>query len=102
MLTRMRRIIWGPKRSPGESPRIAKPSVHCYSAGKSAIHGWGAFAKLAHAKGDMITEYCGDLVRPSVADLLERRQYDTLVGAGTYIFRLSDDAHVDATRRGGA
>ncbi|KAK9809797.1 hypothetical protein WJX73_007597 [Symbiochloris irregularis] len=70
------------------------------TSGKSAIHGWGAFAKVAHARGDMITEYCGDLVRPTVADVLERRQYDTLVGAGTYIFHLSDDAHVDATRRG--
>ena len=71
-----------------------------FPAGKSAIHGWGAFAKTVHAAGDMVVEYCGDLVRPTVADVRERRQYDTLVGAGTYIFRLSQDAHVDATRRG--
>jgi hypothetical protein len=32
--------------------------------------------------GDMVIEYVGALVRPSVADALERRHYDGLVGAG--------------------
>ena len=72
------------------------------AAGKSAIHGWGAFAKLPHAAGDMMVEYQGEVVRASVADCRERRLYDTLVGAGTYIFSLNADTQtqVDATRRG--
>ena len=69
-------------------------------AGKSAIHGWGAFAKVAHAPGDLLIEYMGELVRRSVADTRERRAYDTMVGAGTYVFGLSADACVDATRAG--
>ena len=68
--------------------------------GKSAIHGWGAFTKVPHAAGDMMIEYCGDLVRPSVADLREDRSYDKLVGAGTYVFRLDSNFNVDATRAG--
>jgi hypothetical protein len=117
--------------------------------GKSAIHGWGAFAKVPHraggsgggagrtgegrgpmwllwaqqgvpaspggcrftpviqappsssqpchaplnlnpppshppppTPGDMVIEYVGSLVRPSVADSLERRHYNQVVGAG--------------------
>jgi hypothetical protein len=69
-------------------------------AGKSAIHGWGAFTKAPHAPGDLLVEYAGELVRRSVADARERAAYDTLVGAGTYVFGLGPDACVDATRAG--
>lgn len=58
------------------------------TCGKSAIHGWGAFTKVAHRKGDMVIEYVGQLVRPCVAELRELRCYNTLVGAGTYTFRV--------------
>ena len=68
--------------------------------GKSAIHGWGAFTKVPHRAGDMMIEYCGDLVRPGVAELREDRMYDRMVGAGTYVFRLDKDYCVDATRAG--
>ncbi|KAI3431442.1 hypothetical protein D9Q98_004494 [Chlorella vulgaris] len=74
--------------------------------GKSAIHGWGAFAKRRHAAHDMVIEYVGELVRPSVSDLRqaapprESRVYDGLVGAGTYVFRLNKALCVDATRAG--
>lgn len=68
--------------------------------GKSAIHGWGAFARVPHSKGQMVIEYIGDLVRPSVADSRERAMYDSLVGAGTYVFRLNAQECVDATRAG--
>lgn len=68
--------------------------------GKSAIHGWGAFARVPHCKGQMVIEYIGDLVRPSVADVRERALYDSLVGAGTYVFRLNAKECVDATRAG--
>ncbi|EFJ42811.1 histone H3 methyltransferase/Trithorax [Volvox carteri f. nagariensis] len=70
------------------------------AAGKSAIHGWGAFAKVPHKRGDMLIEYAGELIRPSVSDVREKRMYNKLVGCGTYIFTLNDDQHIDATRAG--
>lgn len=36
-------------------------------AGKSAIHGLGAFARVPHQPGDMVLEYAGEIVRNSVA-----------------------------------
>lgn len=48
----------------------------------------------------MVIEYVGELVRPSVAEMREMRLYDTLVGAGTYVFRLNTEFCVDATRSG--
>ena len=73
----------------------------CCWAGKSAIHGWGALSKVPHKKGDMVIEYSGELIRPSLADVRERQLYDRLVGAGTYVFRMNADMCVDATRSGG-
>ncbi|BDA44310.1 probable histone-lysine N-methyltransferase TRX1 [Coccomyxa sp. Obi] len=70
------------------------------TCGKSAIHGWGAFTKVPAAASDMLIEYMGELVRRPVADARERRIYDCLVGAGTYVFGLSDELVVDATRKG--
>ncbi|KAK9159716.1 hypothetical protein Syun_006057 [Stephania yunnanensis] len=68
--------------------------------GKSRIHGFGIFAKLLHRAGDMVIEYTGEVVRPSVADRRERLIYNSLVGAGTYMFRVDDERVVDATRAG--
>lgn len=48
----------------------------------------------------MIIEYVGELVRPSVAEARERQSYDSLVGCGTYIFRLNAKECVDATKAG--
>jgi ABC-type thiamine transport system substrate-binding protein len=39
--------------------------------GKSAIHGWGLFARRAIQEGEMVLEYRGERVRRSVADLRE-------------------------------
>ena len=69
-------------------------------SGKSAIHGWGAFSTKKLKAGDMVIEYVGELVRPSVADMRERKMYNKLVGAGTYVFRLNTEWCVDATRSG--
>ncbi|GLI69245.1 hypothetical protein VaNZ11_013821 [Volvox africanus] len=74
--------------------------VQRLAAGKSAIHGWGAFAKVPHRRGDMLIEYVGELIRPSVSDVREKRVYDKLVGCGTYIFTLNEEQHIDATRAG--
>ncbi|KAG9447430.1 hypothetical protein H6P81_013558 [Aristolochia fimbriata] len=68
--------------------------------GKSGIHGFGIFAKQAHKAGDMVIEYTGELVRPPVADLREHFIYNSLVGAGTYMFRIDEERVIDATRAG--
>ncbi|KAF8651034.1 hypothetical protein HU200_063638 [Digitaria exilis] len=68
--------------------------------GKSRIHGFGVFAKAAHKAGDMMIEYIGEIVRPPVSDIRERRIYNSLVGAGTYMFRIDDERVIDATRAG--
>ncbi|XP_058102565.1 histone-lysine N-methyltransferase TRX1-like isoform X2 [Magnolia sinica] len=68
--------------------------------GKSGIHGFGIFAKLAHSAGDMVIEYTGELVRPPIADIREHFIYNSLVGAGTYMFRIDDERVIDATRAG--
>ncbi|CAL5090627.1 unnamed protein product [Urochloa decumbens] len=68
--------------------------------GKSRIHGFGVFAKVAHKAGDMMIEYIGEIVRPPISDIRERRIYNSLVGAGTYMFRIDDERVVDATRAG--
>lgn len=70
------------------------------SFGKSRIHGFGIFAKYPHKAGDMVIEYTGEIVRPSIADRREHLIYNSLVGAGTYMFRIDDQRVVDATRAG--
>lgn len=69
---------------------------------KSAIHGFGLMAKVAHARGEMIIDYVGEIIRPSVADVRERDEYDESVGQGTYMFSLGGEAQMrlDATRAG--
>ncbi|KAA8531168.1 hypothetical protein F0562_005918 [Nyssa sinensis] len=68
--------------------------------GKSGIHGFGIFAKHPHRAGDMVIEYAGELVRPPIADRREHLIYNSLVGAGTYLFRIDDERVIDATRAG--
>ncbi|CAL1404614.1 unnamed protein product, partial [Linum trigynum] len=68
--------------------------------GKSAIHGFGIFAKHPHRAGDMVIEYTGELVRPPIADRREHLIYNSLVGAGTYMFRIDNERVIDATRAG--
>eukprot|EP00252_Welwitschia_mirabilis_P022789 TRINITY_DN6267_c0_g1_i1.p1 TRINITY_DN6267_c0_g1~~TRINITY_DN6267_c0_g1_i1.p1 ORF type:complete len:198 (-),score=35.65 TRINITY_DN6267_c0_g1_i1:406-999(-) len=68
--------------------------------GKSGIHGYGIFAKQEHKAGDMVIEYTGEIVRPIIADIREHCIYNSLVGAGTYMFRIDDDRVIDATRSG--
>ncbi|KAF3326010.1 histone-lysine N-methyltransferase ATX1-like protein [Carex littledalei] len=68
--------------------------------GKSRIHGYGVFPKVPHKAGDMVIEYIGEVVRPVIADIRERRIYNSLVGAGTYMFRIDDERVIDATRSG--
>ncbi|KAM0907328.1 hypothetical protein ACQ4PT_016201 [Festuca glaucescens] len=57
----------------------AASSSGCARTGKSRIHGFGVFAKVAHKAGDMMIEYIGELVRPPISDIRERRIYNSLV-----------------------
>jgi len=67
---------------------------------KSAIHGWGLFAKINFESNDIIVEYIGQKIRQVVADRRELSYEEEGVGS-CYLFRLDDDEIVDATRRGG-
>lgn len=48
----------------------------------------------------MLIEYAGELIRPVVSDVREKRMYNDLVGCGTYIFSLNGQQHIDATKAG--
>ncbi|KAI4369781.1 hypothetical protein MLD38_018186 [Melastoma candidum] len=88
-------------RSMAEKYRFMKETFRRRLAfGKSGIHGFGVFAKQPHRAGDMVIEYTGELVRPPIADRREHFIYNSLVGAGTYMFRIDDERVIDATRAG--
>lgn len=67
---------------------------------RSAIHNWGLYAEENIVANDMIIEYVGEIVRQRVADLREVR-YDQQGVGSSYLFRIDEDAVVDATKMGG-
>ncbi|ELQ39582.1 histone-lysine N-methyltransferase [Pyricularia oryzae] len=67
---------------------------------RSAIHNWGLYAMEHIPKDDMIIEYVGEEVRPSVAQVREAR-YDRSGIGSSYLFRIDEDAVIDATKKGG-
>jgi len=71
--------------------------------GRSLIHGYGLVAKRSHAKGELICEYVGEVVREVVADFRERDALDVESERGlTFIFALDERKRlrIDATRAG--
>ena len=63
--------------------------------GKSAIQGWGLIAQQNFKESDFVIEYRGQLVRHSVANILEEKY--AKAGKACYLFAVDDDYVVDAT-----
>lgn len=66
---------------------------------RSRIHDWGLFALEAIAADEMVIEYVGQMIRPSVADLRERKYNEEGIGS-SYLFRVDLETIIDATRVG--
>lgn len=67
--------------------------------GKSAIHDWGLFAMEHIGVDEMVIEYVGDVVRPLISDVREKRYEKQGIGS-SYLFRIDQDYVVDATKCG--
>jgi SET domain-containing protein len=69
----------------------------------SSIHAFGLVLVEPADTGELITEYVGELVRSSVANVRELRYERDYHGSGiasSYLFRLDDMMVIDATSRG--
>ncbi|KAF5742713.1 histone-lysine N-methyltransferase ATX2-like [Tripterygium wilfordii] len=63
--------------------------------GKSGIHGFGIFTKHPHRAGDMVIEYIGEVVRPSIADRREHFIYNSLVpNCYSRVITVNGDEHI--------
>lgn len=66
---------------------------------KSKIHDWGLFALQPIAADEMVIEYVGQMVRPVMADLRERKYEEIGIGS-SYLFRVDLETIIDATKCG--
>jgi len=67
--------------------------------GKSSIHDWGLFARENIGADEMVIEYVGQVVRPVISDVREKRYEKQGIGS-SYLFRIDQDYVVDATKLG--
>ena len=67
--------------------------------GKSFIHDWGLYAREKIQEGELIIEYVGEVIRPSMADIREKRYEKSGIGS-SYLFRIDSDTIIDATKTG--
>lgn len=67
--------------------------------GKSRIHGMGLYACEDIPAGDFLIEYVGEVVRRAIADVREKT-YERQGMGDSYLFRLTGELVVDATRKG--
>lgn len=67
--------------------------------GRSTIHDWGLFASEAIAENEMVIEYVGQMIRPVIADLREKKYMAVGIGS-SYLFRIDLETIIDATRSG--
>lgn len=66
---------------------------------RSPIHDWGLYAMERVARGEMVIEYVGEVVRAQVADKREKAYERQGIGS-SYLFRIDEDLVVDATKKG--
>lgn len=83
-----------------EHQGIAESSKQRTVVLRSDIDGWGVFATKDIPAGQMIIEYVGEIIRPSVSDLRESKYVDK--GIGCYMFEIVPGEIVDATMCGNA
>lgn len=66
---------------------------------RSPIHDWGLYAMERIARGEMVIEYVGEIIRAQVADKREKVYERQGIGS-SYLFRIDEDLVVDATKKG--
>ncbi|KAG6331507.1 hypothetical protein ID866_7581 [Astraeus odoratus] len=66
---------------------------------RSPIHDWGLYAMERIARGEMVIEYVGEIIRAQIADKREKLYERQGIGS-SYLFRIDEDLVVDATKKG--
>jgi hypothetical protein len=66
---------------------------------RSPIHDWGLYAMERIARGELVIEYVGEIVRAQVADKREKTYERQGIGS-SYLFRIDEELVVDATKKG--
>lgn len=78
-------------------PKKVKEHLLLYA---SKIHGLGIYCKKAIAKGEMVIEFAGEVIRKSLTD--KREKMYQARGIGCYLFRLDKDVVIDSTLKANA